>query len=35
MGRFTVTPTVLAFGWGATAIMAVAALAMLALNGSP
>lgn len=35
MGRFTVTPTVLAFGWGATAIMAVAALAMLVLNGSP
>jgi Mn2+/Fe2+ NRAMP family transporter len=35
MGRFTVTLPVLVFGWAATAVMAVAAIAMLVLNGSP
>jgi NRAMP (natural resistance-associated macrophage protein)-like metal ion transporter len=34
MGRFTVTLPVLVFGWAATAIMAVAVLVMLVLNGS-
>jgi Mn2+/Fe2+ NRAMP family transporter len=31
MGRFTVAPAALALGWGATAIMALAALGMLVL----